>query len=89
MYYATNARDPRLDYETENFADFAKMAMLAIKGFGVDEWSFEGHGVELDPVDDIGVPAKYLEADYVCHRELFQQRLEERAAAEAARSHRR
>lgn len=82
MYYATNSRDPRLDYKTPNFADFAKMAMLAIKGFGYAEWTFEGHGVELDPIDDIGVPAKYLEDDYVPHY----VRQQERAAAAVARS---
>lgn len=67
MYRATNSRDSRLDYETDSFPDFCKMSLFAVRSFQYREWSFEGGGVELDPVFDLGVPEKYVAEDYVPH----------------------
>lgn len=65
MYRASNSRDRRLDYATESFPDFCKMALLAVRSFPYGEWTFEGGGLELDPVADLGVPEKYFAEEYV------------------------
>jgi hypothetical protein len=55
-YKATCLIDPRSSFEREDFYQFSKLAMLGIKTRGWDAWSFEGGGVELDPVFDLEIP---------------------------------
>lgn len=55
-FHGTCARDPRLNFEHNNFDQFRKLAWLAIIHFGWDAFTFEGDGIELDPVSDLGIP---------------------------------
>ena len=55
-FKATFSKDLRLDFSHDDFGQFQKMAWLAITHLGWEGWSFEGDGVELDPVEDLGIP---------------------------------
>lgn len=68
MYYRAHcSQDPRLDFEHDDLGQFAKMAWLVTKRYHgtktIDprSWTFEGGGVELDPVEDLHLDAILFE----------------------------
>lgn len=54
-FKATCLTDPRLNFTHPDLSQFQKLARLGIKYMGWN-WLFEGGGVELDPVEDLGIP---------------------------------
>ena len=66
-YTATCHADRRLDFDHDDLGQFMKMAWLVTKKFHLEKtippssWTFEGGGVELDPVDDLGLDPTLFE----------------------------
>jgi len=59
-YKLTSKSDSRRDFSTHCFRSFGKVAREAIRRYGVSDFYFEGDGVELDPVEDLGIEAELL-----------------------------
>lgn len=56
IYQAINTKDARANLITDDSYRFRRHVLFGIQCYGWDCWELSCGGIELDPIEDLGIP---------------------------------